>query len=75
MLDEVKPDIVWAFVENNRHLEIAKACATRHINLIFEKPLAANYSASQRDKGAGGKEWNPGDDQLPNGLVAGKLRG
>ena len=22
MLDDVKPDFVWAFVENNRHLEI-----------------------------------------------------
>jgi predicted dehydrogenase len=43
MLDEVKPDIVWAFVENNRHLEIAKECAPRHINLIFEKPLASTY--------------------------------
>jgi predicted dehydrogenase len=44
MLDQTKPDIVWAFVENNRHLEIAKACASRHINLIFEKPLADNYA-------------------------------
>jgi predicted dehydrogenase len=43
MLDQVKPDIVWAFVENNRHLEIAEACATRKINLIFEKPLASTY--------------------------------
>lgn len=43
MLDETKPDIVWAFVENNRHLEIAKACAPRHINLMFEKPLASTY--------------------------------
>ncbi len=43
MLDETKPDIVWAFVENNRHLEIAKVCAPRHINLIYEKPLASTY--------------------------------
>ena len=43
MLDEVKPDIVWAFVENNRHLEIAKACAPRKIHLMFEKPLASTY--------------------------------
>lgn len=43
MLDELKPDIVWAFVENNRHLEIAQACAPRKINLIYEKPLAATY--------------------------------
>ena len=29
MLDETKPDIVWAFVENNRHLEIAKNARPR----------------------------------------------
>ena len=43
MLDKVKPTIVWAFVENNRHLEIAQACAARKINIMFEKPLAATY--------------------------------
>ncbi len=43
MLDTVKPDIVWAFVENNRHLEIAQACAPRKINVMFEKPLASTY--------------------------------
>ena len=43
MLDEKKPDIVWAFVENNRHLEIAKACAPRKIHLMYEKPLASSY--------------------------------
>jgi len=41
MLDDVKPDFVWAFVENNRHLEIVKACAGRKISVIFEKPLAS----------------------------------
>ena len=44
MLDQAKPDIVWAFVENNRHLEIAKACAPRKVHLIFEKPLASTYA-------------------------------
>jgi len=44
MLDAAKPDIVWAFVENNRHLEIAKACAPRKIHIIFEKPLASTYA-------------------------------
>jgi predicted dehydrogenase len=43
MLDETKPDIVWAFVENNRHLEIVKVCAPRKIHVIFEKPLASTY--------------------------------
>src|ERR1700730_10938983 len=43
MLDQTKPDIVWSFVENNRHLEIVQACAPRKINVIFEKPLASTY--------------------------------
>lgn len=43
MLDTEKPDIVWAFVENNRHLEIVQACAPRKINVIFEKPLASTH--------------------------------
>ena len=43
MLDQTKPRIVWAFVENNRHMEIAEACATRKIHVMFEKPLAASY--------------------------------
>jgi predicted dehydrogenase len=43
MLDQAKPAIVWAFVENNRHLEIAQACAPRKIHLMVEKPLASVY--------------------------------
>lgn len=43
MLDAVKPQIVWAFVENNRHLEIVKACAPRKVQVMFEKPLASTY--------------------------------
>jgi len=44
MLDQVKPQIVWAFVENNRHLEIIQACAPRKIHVMFEKPLASTYA-------------------------------
>ncbi len=44
MLDQVKPQIVWAFVENNRHLEIIQACAPRGIHVMFEKPLASTYT-------------------------------
>ena len=44
MLDEQKPDIVWSFVENNRHLEVVKLCAPRKINVMFEKPLASTYA-------------------------------
>ena len=43
MLDQTKPDFVWSFVENSRHLEIVEACAPRKIDVIFEKPLAASY--------------------------------
>lgn len=43
MLEQAKPDIVWAFVENNRHLEIVQACAPRGIHVMFEKPLAAGF--------------------------------
>jgi len=43
MLDEKKPEFVWAFVENNRHLEIVQYCAPRKIHVIFEKPLASTY--------------------------------
>lgn len=43
MLDEKKPLVVWAFVENNRHREIVEYCAPRKIHVIFEKPLASTY--------------------------------
>jgi predicted dehydrogenase len=43
MLDETKPDIVWGFVENNRHLEVMQACAPRKIHVIYQKPLSASY--------------------------------
>jgi len=48
MLEQTKADIVWAFVENNRHVEIARICAPRHINLIFEKPLASTYGDAKQ---------------------------
>jgi predicted dehydrogenase len=43
MLDETKPDIVWAFNPNNEHLAVVQACAPRKIHVIFEKPLASTY--------------------------------
>lgn len=43
MLDQAKPAIVWAFVENNRHLEIVEACGPRKVHVMFEKPLASTY--------------------------------
>ncbi len=44
MLAKTRPDIVWAFVENNRHLEIVRACAPRKVHVMFEKPLASTLA-------------------------------
>ena len=43
MIEKTKPDIVWSFTENNRHLEIVQFCAPRKIQVMFEKPLATKY--------------------------------
>jgi len=47
MLDEKKPEIAWSFVENDRHLEVTKACAARRIHVMFEKPMAATYAQAR----------------------------
>jgi len=47
LLDEKKPEGVWSFVENDRHLEITRACAARGIHVIFEKPMAATYDQAR----------------------------
>jgi predicted dehydrogenase len=41
MLDQTRPDIVWAFNENNQHLKVVEWCAPRKIHVMFEKPLAS----------------------------------
>ena len=43
-----KPEIVWAFVENNRHLEMVEFLAPLGIHVIFEKPLAGSYRDALR---------------------------
>ncbi len=42
MLDEKKPD------ENDRHLEVTKACAARKIHVMFEKPMSATYDEAKQ---------------------------
>jgi predicted dehydrogenase len=42
MLDEAKPDAVIVTTSNDRHLEILRQCAKRHIHYSTEKPMAAN---------------------------------
>jgi predicted dehydrogenase len=40
MLDEMKPDGVIVTTENDRHLEVLRECAKRHIHYSTEKPMA-----------------------------------
>ena len=42
MLDEVKPDAVIVTTSNDRHVEILRECAKRHIHYSVEKPMATN---------------------------------
>jgi predicted dehydrogenase len=41
MIDQTKPDIVWAFTPTNGHVDVVRYCAPRGIHVIMEKPLAA----------------------------------
>ena len=45
-----KPQIVWAFVENNRHLEIVEFLAPLGVHVIFEKPLPASTPMLSRSR-------------------------
>ncbi|PYU52247.1 MAG: hypothetical protein DMG48_07550 [Acidobacteria bacterium] len=42
MLDEAKPDAVIVTTSNDRHLEILRECAKRHIHYSVEKPMSTN---------------------------------
>lgn len=44
MLDSVDIDIALVCVENNRGAEVVKACASKGINVISEKPMAATLA-------------------------------
>jgi predicted dehydrogenase len=42
MLDEAKPEAVVVTTSNDKHLEILRQCAKRHIHYSTEKPMATN---------------------------------
>jgi predicted dehydrogenase len=48
LIEKKRPEIVWAFVENNRHLEIAEYLAPRKVHMIFEKPLASTLEDARK---------------------------
>ena len=41
MIDETKPDVVWAFTPTNQHVDVVRYCAPKGIHVMMEKPLAA----------------------------------
>lgn len=47
MLDEIKPAGVIITTETDHHLAIVRECATRHINVEMEKPMATNAHDAQ----------------------------
>ncbi len=47
LLDEAKPEAVIVTTENDRHLEILKQCASRHIHFSTEKPMASNAAEAR----------------------------
>jgi predicted dehydrogenase len=47
MLDQSKPEAVFVTTENDRHLEILRECAKRHIHYSVEKPMATNAADAQ----------------------------
>jgi predicted dehydrogenase len=47
MLDEAKPEAVIVTTENDKHLEILRECAKRHIHYSTEKPMATTGAAAR----------------------------
>ncbi|MBI4873393.1 MAG: Gfo/Idh/MocA family oxidoreductase [Acidobacteria bacterium] len=47
MIDQTKPDIVWAFTPTDEHIDVVRYCAPRGIHVMVEKPLAATYAQAR----------------------------
>ena len=47
MLDQAKPEAVIVTTSNDRHLEILRQCARRHIHYSTEKPMATSAKDAQ----------------------------
>lgn len=48
MLDEARPKAVFVTTSNDRHLEILRECAKRHIDYSTEKPMATNAADARK---------------------------
>ena len=47
MLDELHPDWAYILCENNMKPEVALECAKRKVNVVVEKPMAADLSGAE----------------------------
>ena len=47
MIDQTRPDIVWAFTPTNGHVDVVRYCAPKGIHVIMEKPLAATLDEAR----------------------------
>lgn len=47
MLDELRPDWAYILCENIMKPEVAAGCAKRHVNVVVEKPMAADLSGAE----------------------------
>jgi len=84
MLDEAKPEAVIVATENDKHLEILRECAKRHIHFSTEKPLAST-AADAREMARLAQDaqiklmvnywnaWTPATHELFHRVYAGEL--
>ncbi|MCU1232664.1 MAG: oxidoreductase domain protein [Candidatus Solibacter sp.] len=47
MLDRVKPEAVATFTPTNGHAAVVEACASRHVAVMMEKPLATTVAEAR----------------------------
>jgi predicted dehydrogenase len=47
MLDAVKPEAVATFTDTYSHLQVVEVCASRHIPVMMEKPLAVDMKQAR----------------------------
>jgi predicted dehydrogenase len=84
MLDETKPDAVIVTTENDRHLEILRECAKRHIHYSTEKPMATNAADAREMERLANESgikvmvnywnvWVPPSDELFHRVRAGQV--
>jgi predicted dehydrogenase len=52
MLDTAKPEAVASFTSTYDHPQIVEACASRHIHVMMEKPLAVSMEHARAIRGA-----------------------